>query len=75
MTVALEKITPAQMLILKSFADITSEEDLQALMKMLKKFYAQRLETELDDLWEKGCLDENRLNEMQSMHFRVPSRE
>lgn len=26
------------MLILKSFADITSEDDLQALMKMLKNF-------------------------------------
>lgn len=61
------------MLILKSFADITSEDDLQALMKMLKKFYAQRLEKELDDLWEKGRLDENRLNEIQSMHLRVPS--
>jgi len=47
----LTEINPAQMLVLKSFANVSSEEELSALMKTLKKFYAQRLEKELDRLW------------------------
>lgn len=54
MAVALEKITPAQMLILKSFADITSEEDLQALMKMLKKILCTKIRKRARRLMEKG---------------------
>ena len=62
------------MLILKSFASVSSEEELSALMKTLKKFYAQRLEKELDRLWTDGTLDQNRLDELQKEHLRTPYR-
>ena len=64
----LTEINPAQMLVLKSFANVSSEEELSALMKTLKKFYAQRLEKELDRLWTDGTLDQMRLDELQSEH-------
>lgn len=70
----LTEINPAQMLILKSFASVSSEEELSALMKTLKKFYAQRLEKELDRLWTDGTLDQNRLDELQKEHLRTPYR-
>ena len=70
----LTEINPAQMLILKSFASVSSEEELSALMKTLKKFYAQRLEKELDRLWSNGALDQNKLDELQSEHLRTPYR-
>ena len=70
----LTEINPAQMLILKSFASVSSEEELSALMKTLKKFYAQRLEKELDRLWTNGELDQNKLDELQSEHLRTPYR-
>jgi hypothetical protein len=70
----LTEITPAQMLVLKSFANVSSEEELSALMKTLKKFYAQRLEKELDRLWTDGTLDQMRLDELQSEHLRTPYR-
>jgi len=70
----LTEINPAQMLILKSFASVSSEEELSALMKTLKKFYAQRLENELDCLWNDGTLDQNRLDELQTEHLRTPYR-
>ena len=57
------------MLVLKSFANVSSEEELSALMKTLKKFYAQRLEKELDRLWTDGTLDQMRLDELQSEHI------
>lgn len=71
----LTEINPAQMLILKSFASVSSEEELSALMKTLKKFYAQRLENELDRLWTDGSLDQKRLDELQTEHLRTPYRE
>jgi hypothetical protein len=70
----LTEINPAQMLVLKSFANVSSEEELSALMKALKKFYAQRLEKELDRLWTDGTLDQMRLDELQSEHLRTPYR-
>ena len=70
----LTEINPAQMLRLKSFASVSSEEELSALMKTLKKFYAQRLEKELDRLWTNGELDQNKLDELQSEHLRTPYR-
>ena len=70
----LSEINPAQMLILKSFASVSSEEELSALMKTLKKFYAQRLENELDRLWTDGSLDQKRLDELQTEHLRTPYR-
>ena len=70
----LTEINPAQMLILKSFASVSSEEELSALMKTLKKFYAQRLENELDRLWTDGSLDKKRLDELQTEHLRTPYR-
>ena len=68
----LTEINPAQMLVLKSFANVSSEEELSDLMKTLKKFYAQRLEKELDRLWTDGSLDQMRLDELQSEHLRTP---
>ena len=70
----LTEINPAQMLVLKSFANVSSEEELSALMKTLKKFYAQRLEKELDRLWADGTLDQKKLDELQSEHLRTPCR-
>lgn len=70
----LTEINPAQMLVLKSFANVSSEEELSDLMKTLKKFYAQRLEKELDRLWTDGTLDQMRLDELQSEHLRTPYR-
>ena len=70
----LTEINPAQMLILKSFASVSSEEELSALMKTLKKFYAQRLENELDRLWTDGSLVQKRLDELQTEHLRTPYR-
>lgn len=70
----LTEINPAQMLVLKSFANVSSEEELCALMKTLRNFYAQRLEKELDHLWTDGTLDQIRLDELQSDHLRTPYR-
>ncbi|MCI5600788.1 MAG: hypothetical protein SOZ02_01865 [Hallerella porci] len=68
----LEKITPAQMLVLKSFAGTNSEEELHDLMKVLKKFYAERLEKELEKMWNEKTLDQKCLDKLNDQHLRTP---
>ena len=38
---------------LKSFTGVTSEDELSALMRVLKRFYAKKLNSELEQLWDR----------------------
>ena len=46
----LTAMNSAQMMVLESFASVSSESELNELMKVLKRFYAERLNKELDTL-------------------------
>jgi hypothetical protein len=74
MEMTLTDMTPAQMLVLESFAGVTSDDELNALMRLLKKFYAQRLDNELEQLWNDGTLDQEKLDKLRSEHLRTPYR-
>ena len=71
---ALTEMTPAQMLVLKSFAGVTSEDELCALMRVLKQFYAKRLDGELEQLWDNGTLNQTQLDKLRTEHLRTPYR-
>ncbi|MCF0225593.1 MAG: hypothetical protein HUK20_15105 [Fibrobacter sp.] len=70
----LTSMTPAQMMVVESFASVTSEEELAALMKVLKKFYANRLEKELSKMWDDESFGEKKLEKLKSEHLRTPYR-
>ncbi len=70
----LASMTPAQMMVIESFASVTSEEELAALMKVLKKFYASRLENELTKMWDDGSFDQKKLDQLKEEHLRTPYR-
>ncbi len=70
----LASLNPAQMLVLESFASVTGEEELAALTKLLKNFYAERLEQELEKAWEDGSFGQEKLEQLKSEHLRTPYR-
>lgn len=70
----LASMTPAQMMVIESFASVTSEEELAALMKVLKKFYASRLENELTKIWDDGSFNQKKLDQLKEEHLRTPYR-
>ena len=74
MNTTLTAMNPAQMMVLESFAGISSEDELKGLMKVLKRFYAERLDKELERLWDNGCLNQEKLDAMRSAHLRTPYR-
>lgn len=62
----------SQMMILESFAGAQDEQELNDLMDVLRNFYAQRLELEMQRLWDNGVLDEKKLEQLQGEHLRTP---
>ncbi len=64
-----------QMMILESFAGAQDEQELNALMDVLRNFYASRLEAEMQRLWDNGTLDQQALDKLHGEHLRTPYRQ
>ena len=64
----------SQMMILESFAGAQDEQELNALMDVLRNFYAMRLEKEMERLWDNGMLDQPALDKLRGEHLRTPYR-
>ena len=64
----------SQMMRLESFAGAQDEQELNALMDVLRNFYAMRLESEMKRLWDNGTLDQSALDELRGEHLRTPYR-
>ena len=50
---------------------LQSEQDLADLKRTLVKFMNDRLQREIDKLWESGEMSNEKLQEMQSEHLRT----
>lgn len=62
----------SQMMILEAFAGAQDEQELNALMDVLRNFYALRLEKEMERLWDNGTLDQPALDKLRGEHLRTP---
>ena len=62
------------MMILESFAGARDEQEIDDLMDVLRNFYAQRLEKEMQRLWDNGTLNEEKLEQLRKEHLRTPYR-
>ncbi len=62
----------SQMMILESFAGAQDEQEVNDLMEVLRKFYADRLQAEMQRLWDNGTLNQKALDELKGQHFRTP---
>ena len=67
-------INPAQRIIIESFAATRDEEELNALMDVLRDFYANRLKREMQRLWDNGTLNQSTLDTLANEHLRTPYR-
>ena len=66
----IKTMNPSQMMILESFAGARDEQELNDLMDVLRDFYAQRLEREMQRLWDNGTLDGEKLEQLRGEHLR-----
>ena len=70
----MEAITfsPAQVHVFNLVSHIKTAMGLEQLREQLAAFYAQKVDDEMDGLWESGQWSERRLQELRGSHFRTP---
>lgn len=65
-------LNSAQRDVLDVMSCITSLEDLVALKKMLVNFLNERLQNELDKLWDNGTISDAKIEQWGQEHLRTP---
>ncbi len=57
----------AQLYLLDVFSHIKSDEELNDIKDIISEYYAKRLNRHLEKLWDKGILDQKRLDEINEL--------
>lgn len=65
------QFSPAQQTVLNVISCLQSEQDLSDLKRTLIKFMNERMQKEMDKLWNSGAWSNERLQAMQSEHLRT----
>ena len=64
--------TPAQYEVVNMMSCLKRDSDVVALKSVLVGFINERLQGELDRLYEDGTLSEEKMSELAGLHFRTP---
>lgn len=62
---------PVQQHLLKLFAFDGSEEKLLEVKEVLTKYFSQKLDKRLNELWDSGVLNQEKLDELRTIHLRT----
>ena len=62
---------PVQQQLLKLFAFDGSEEKLLEVKEVLTKYFSQKLDKRLNELWDSGVLNQDKLDELRTKHLRT----
>ena len=62
---------PVHQHLLKLFAFDGSEEKLLEVKEVLTKYFSQKLDKRLNELWDSGVLNQDKLDELRTKHLRT----
>ena len=62
----------AQLELMNAAANVTSQDDLDALRLTLSLFFAGRAQKAIDKMWDEGTFDQRKLDELRGQHLRTP---
>lgn len=65
------QFSPAQQAVLNVISCLQSEQDLADLKQTLVKFMNERLQREMDKMWDSGAWSEEKQDAMRSEHLRT----
>jgi len=65
---------PIQLQLLQMFSCMKSEEELKEVKQVLSEYYIKKVEERANTLWDSMELDQHKLDEMASIHERLPYR-
>ena len=64
-------LNPVQQHLLKMFAFDGSEERLMEVKEVLTKYFSQKLDDRLNELWDSGILNQEKLDELRKIDVRT----
>ena len=64
-------LNPVQQHLLKMFAFDGSEERLMEVKEVLTKYFSQKLDDRLNELWDSGILNQENLDELRKIDVRT----
>ena len=64
-------LNPVQQHLLKMFAFDGSEERLMEVKEVLTKYFSQKLDDRLNELWDSGILNQAKLDELRKVDVRT----
>ena len=64
-------LNPVQQHLLKMFAFDGSEERLMEVKEVLTKYFSQKLDDRLNELWDSGILNQEKLDELRKFDVRT----
>ncbi len=67
-----QKLSNAQLELLKMFAYDLSEAELSEMKAVLAKHFAQKLTQQMDELWEENNWSQETMDTWASEHMRTP---
>ena len=67
-----QPFNPAQIELLSTMANLTTEADLVELKQAIARFFAERADREMERLWEDGTINEDTLKSWEHEHMRTP---
>ena len=65
-------LNPVQIELLNAMSALKSDADLLALKRALANFFAERAETAMEELWQTGAWNEEKMEELKTSHYRTP---
>ena len=67
-----EPLNPVQLYLLKMFSYAKDERALEEIRKSLTAYFAQRVERDMDKLWDEGLGDQDKNEAILKEHLRTP---
>jgi len=68
------ELTPAQYEVVNVLSCLHRKDDVVALKTLLVRFLNERLQSELDDMYEAGEVTDETFNRLGKQHLRTPYR-
>lgn len=62
----------AQQELINVMSCLHTDEDVAELKKVLVRFLNERLQHEIDHLWDQGVLSQEKMDEYKTEHLRTP---
>ena len=71
MNTQIAQLSPAQVNILDMMSFIKTQKAIDELNEILSNYFSNRLDEEIDKLWEDGSLNENKVESFRHLHERT----